>query len=222
MAIDTAPTGSGTRSAHPLDALSAREIETAADVLRADGRLTDAALFAYFGLDEPSKEAVAGFTAGDPVDRRVRVVIVPGPAADVVEAVVDVGRRALVSWLDVPGVRPALLYGESFNAIVALHDHPDWQAALARRGITDLTRVQIDPWPAGNFGLAHEEGRRISRCLAYYRETDTDNGYARPIEGLVAFVDNGRGEVLEVVDHGVVPAAVRARRLPARRRRADA
>ena len=83
MAIDTAPTGSGTRSAHPLDALSAREIETAAEVVRADGRLTDAALFAYFGLDEPSKEAVAGFTAGDPVERRVRIVVVlrqPHPA----------------------------------------------------------------------------------------------------------------------------------------------
>src|SRR5437588_44636 len=183
MAIDTAPTGSGTRSAHPLDALDPAEIQAAGDVLRADSRVPDAALFAYFGLDEPSKDAVAGFTAGHPVDRRVRVVVVPGPAADVVEAVIDVGRRAVVSWHEVPGVRPALLYGESFNAIVALHEHPEWKAALARRGITDLTRVQIDPWPAGNFGLSHEEGRRISRCLAYYRETDTDNGYARPIEG---------------------------------------
>ncbi|HEY4396940.1 MAG TPA: primary-amine oxidase [Acidimicrobiia bacterium] len=205
MAIDTAPTGSGTRSAHPLDALSAAEIEAAADVLRADGRVSDAALFAYFGLDEPSKDTVAGFTTGDPVDRRVRIVIVPGPAANVVEAVVDVGRRAVVSWREVPGARPALLYGESFNAIVALHEHPEWRAALARRGITDLTRIQIDPWPAGNFGLSHEQERRISRCIAYFRETDTDNGYARPIEGLIAIVDNGRGEVLEVVDHGVVP-----------------
>src|SRR5436309_2613738 len=205
MAIDTAPTASGTHSAHPLDALDPAEIQAAGDVLRADSRVPDAALFAYFGLDEPSKDAVAGFTAGDRVDRRVRVVVVPGPAADVVEAVVDVGRRAVVSWHEVPGVRPALLYGESVNAIVALHDHPEWQAALARRGITDLTRVQIDPWPAGNFGLSHEEGRRISRCIAYYREIDTDNGYARPIEGLIAFVDNGRGEVLEVVDHGIVP-----------------
>src|SRR4029453_18604545 len=98
MAIDTAPTGSGTRSAHPLDALSAKEIETAAEVLRAEGRLTDAALFAYFGLDEPPKEVVSGFTGGAPVDRRVRVVVAPEPAADVVEALVDVGRRALVSW----------------------------------------------------------------------------------------------------------------------------
>ena len=53
--------------------------------------------------------------------------------------------------------------------------------------------------------MAHETGRRITRCLAYYREHPTDNGYARPIEGLIAFVDMARGEVLEVVDHGVVP-----------------
>src|SRR2546430_8893023 len=131
MAVDTAATGSGTRSAHPLDALDPAEIQAAGDVLRADSRVPDAALFAYFGLDEPSKDAVTGFTAGDPVDRRVRVLVVPGPAADVVEAVVDVGRRAVASWREGPGVRPALLYGECFNAIVALHEHPEWKAALA-------------------------------------------------------------------------------------------
>src|SRR2546423_2196008 len=107
MAIDTAPTGSGPRSAHPLDALSSAEIETAADVLRADGRLTDAALFAYFGLDEPSKEVVAGFTAGGPVDRRGRVVIVPPPAADAGEAGVDGRRPPPLSWVPPPRGRPA-------------------------------------------------------------------------------------------------------------------
>ena len=223
MAIDTAPTGSGTRSAHPLDALGAAEIETAADVLRADGRLTDAALFAYFGLDEPSKQVVVGFTAGDPVERRVRVVIVPGPAADVVEAVVDVGRRALVSWRDVPGVRPGLLYGESFNAIVALHEHPEWQAALARRGITDLTRVQIDPWPAGQLRPRRtRKGGASARCISYYRETDADNGYARPIEGAHRLRRPGRGEVLEVVDDGVVPLPPERGSYLPRRRRPDA
>lgn len=205
MAIDTAASESTMRPTHPLEALTAAEIETAVAVLREDGRLTDAARFAYFGLDEPSKDVVAGFAAGDPVERRVRVVIVPGPAADVVEGVVDVGGRAVQSWHELPGMRPAMLFEESFNAIVALNESPEWQAALARRGITDQSKVQIDPWPPGSFGLALEEGRRISRCLAYYRETDTDNGYARPIEGLVGFVDVGRGEVLEVADHGVVP-----------------
>jgi primary-amine oxidase len=205
MAIDTAASEASMRPAHPLEPLTGAEIETATAVLRESGRLTDAARFAYFGLDEPTKDAVTGFAAGDPLERRVRVVIVPGPTADVVEAVVDIGGRAVESWREVPGMRPAMLFEESFNAIVALNESHEWQAALARRGITDQSKVQIDPWPPGNFGLAHEEERRISRCLAYYREKDTDNGYARPIEGLVGFVDIGRGEVLEVADHGVVP-----------------
>ena len=38
-----------------------------------------------------------------------------------------------------------------------------------------------------------------------WRESPSDNGYARPIEGLIAFFDNGAGKVLEVVDLGVVP-----------------
>ena len=58
--------------------------------------------------------------------------------------------------------------------------------------------MQIDPWPAGSFGVAHEDGRRISRCICYLRETKVDNGYARPIEGVIAFFDQGAGEVLEV------------------------
>jgi primary-amine oxidase len=187
MAIDTAASEATMRPAHPLECL------------------TDAARFAYFGLEEPPKGVVTGFAPGDPVERRVRVVIVPGPGAEVVEAVVDVNARAVESFREVPEMRPALLFEESYGAIVALRENAEWQAALARRGITDQTKVQIDPWPAGNFGLAHEEGRRITRCLAYYRENETDNGYARPIEGLVGVVDMGRGEVLEVADYGVVP-----------------
>ena len=89
--------------------------------------------------------------------------------------------------------------------LAALHDHPEWNAALDRRGVVDRSLVQIDPWPAGTFGLGHEEGRRITRCLAYLRDSKEDNGYARPLEGLIAFVDMGRAEVLEVLDTGVVP-----------------
>jgi primary-amine oxidase len=205
MAIDTAASEAAMRPAHPLESLTGPEIETAVAVLREGGRLNDAARFAYFGLEEPPKEVVTGFTAGDRVDRRVRVVIVLGPSAHVVEAVVDVGRREVRSWHEVPGMRPALLFEESLNAILALNENAEWQAALARRGITDQSKVQIDPWPAGSFGVPHEDERRISRCIAFYRETDTDNGYARPIEGLIAYVDMARGEVLEVADHGVVP-----------------
>ena len=65
--------------------------------------------------------------------------------------------------------------------------------------------VQLDPWPAGTFGYPAEDGRRLARCICFLRDSETDNGYARPIEGLVVHFDLGRGEVVEVIDRGVVP-----------------
>ena len=121
------------------------------------------------------------------------------------EAVVSVTRGEIDRWEVVPEVRPALQIEESIAVIHALQEHPEWNAALDRRGVVDRSLIQIDPWPAGTFGLPHEEGRRITRCLAYVRESKEDNGYARPLEGLLAFVDMGRGEVLEVVDYGLAP-----------------
>jgi primary-amine oxidase len=184
--------------AHPLDPLSAAEIEAAAAIARDAGLLTDAALVARISVHEPDKREQSS-------TRRADITIVPGPEATVVEAVVDLGTRAVVSAAEHPDCRPALLFEESLLAIGALHDDDRFKAALARRGITDLAKVQIDPWPAGTFGIAHEQQRRITRCLCYYREDPNDNGYARPIEGLLVIVDMARAEVLEVIDERVVP-----------------
>ncbi len=75
----------------------------------------------------------------------------------------------------------------------------------ARAGIEDFAKVQLDPWPAGRFGIADETNRRITRVPSYLRDEPTDNGYAWPIEGVLVFVDLATSEVLEVQDHGVVP-----------------
>ena len=195
---------SSTEVDHPLAALTASEIAAAVALVKADPTFTEATRFAYIGLQEPTRDELRAWAPGRPFDRRVRMMLVPGPEARVVEAVASLGTGE-VSVADVPGVRPGLLFEESFAAIVACHEDTQWQAAMRRRGIEDLDTVQIDPWPAGSFGVAHEEGRRICRCLSYVRHTPEDNGYAHPIEGVVAFVDMARGEVLEVIDTGVVP-----------------
>jgi primary-amine oxidase len=191
--------------AHPLEALRAEEITAAVAAVRATGRLADQALFATVSLEEPPKDAVRSHRPGDPVSRRVRVVVVPGPEASVVEAVVDPAAREVVAWTERPDVRPALLFDDSYRATIALRQDPAWQQAMLARGITDFEKVQIDPWPAGHFQNPLEEGRRIAKCLSYFREDPSDNGYARPVEGVLATVDAARGEVLEVVDFGVVP-----------------
>lgn len=190
---------------HPLDMLTGDEIVRAVEVLRATGNVPDGALFAHVVLHEPAKEALARWEPGDPVDREVRALIVPGPGLELVEAVVSVTHGEVREWRVVEGMRPAILMTEAVNAMFTLKEHPDYRAALARRGITDLEHVQIDPWPAGVFGYEAEEGRRIARCISFLREDATDNGYARPIEGVIAHFDLGRNEVIEVIDHGVVP-----------------
>jgi primary-amine oxidase len=198
----TAPT---TTATHPLDMLTADEITRAVEILRATGRVPEGARFVHVVLHEPAKEMVAAHRPGDAVDREIELQLVTGDGLELIEAVVSVTAGELRDWRVIEGMRPTLLYSEAGDAVLKVKANPDWQAAMRRRGITDFEQVQVDPWPAGSFDSPHEEGRRISRCISFLRESKTDNGYARPIEGVIAFVDGGAGEVLEVVDLGVVP-----------------
>ncbi len=192
---------------HPLEMLTGAEIARTVEVLRDSGRVDENALFASIVLHEPDKDALAQWNAGDHVERRVRAVIVPGPENRVIEAVVHVGSGTIEAWTEIDDVRPTLLVHEASNAVLTTRQHPEFLAALTRRGITPdmIDRVQIDPWPAGVFGYEAEDNRRISRCISFLRENAEDNGYARPIEGLVVHFDNGRNQVIEVIDHGVTP-----------------
>lgn len=188
---------------HPLDALTAPEIERAASIVRRE-RSTEDLLFATITLREPDKAVVGTYRPGDPVDREVRCVVVDGPNS-IAEAVVSVTADELRSWRSLPGAKPALLFTEIVDAMGVLHESEEWRDALAKRGITDLSTVQIDPWPAGSFGDAAEDATRLTRVVSYLRHDPTDNGYAHPIEGLVAMIDLSARRVVEIVDHGVVP-----------------
>ena len=190
---------------HPLAMLTAEEVARAVEILRATGRLEERVRFAHVVLDEPDKPTLAAWAPGDPVRRSVRALIVPGAELTMIETRVDLDAHKVVEWREVEGMRPALLFEEAMNAIATVREHPEYVAALAMRGVTDPAAVQIDPWPAGAFGYACEDGRRIARCLSFLREHPEDNGYARPIEGLIVHFDLGRNEVVEVVDHGAVP-----------------
>ncbi len=190
---------------HPLAPITAEEIDLAVETVRGTGRLTDDARFAYVGLHEPDKQSVRSFKPGDAVERELRLVIVTDPASNLAEVIVSVPTGEVRCWEQLEDVRPCLLFEESMRAIDAVRGDPAWRAAMRKRGIEDFDKVQIDPWPAGSFGLAIEAQRRICRCLSYMRDSPENNGYAKPVEGVVAFVDMARGEVLEVVDHGVIP-----------------
>ncbi|MGH9205870.1 MAG: primary-amine oxidase, partial [Acidimicrobiales bacterium] len=190
---------------HPLEPLTMEEIAQAVSILRGDARIPEGARLAHVVLFEPTKGDLDGFGTGASIERRARIQVVPGPDATVIETVVSLTSGGVESVVEVPEARPAMLFEESLNAIIAVMGDPQWQEALRKRGITDLDRVQIDPWPPGTWGHDFEKGRRLCRCICYLRDSPTDNGYAHPIEGLIAVVDMGRGEVIEIQDYGAVP-----------------
>ena len=96
---------------------------------------------------------------------------------------------------------------EFFECEEAVKRSPAFQAALQKRGVTDFEPVMVDPWSAGNYGTepTEDKGRRLSRALSWVRSEPTDNGYARPLEDVVAVVDLNTMKVLRVEDYGVVP-----------------
>lgn len=190
---------------HPLAMVTGEEIQRAAAIVRADPRFDPDMVFAHLRLHEPDKDALARRGDGVEPEREMEALLVPRDRLEAVEVVVSLATDAVRAWTVRAGMRPALLFGEAFAAITGVRENEEWQDALRRRGIEDFDLVQIDPWPAGSFGSEHEAGRRISRCIFYLRESKTDNGYARPIEGLIVYFDMGAHEVLEVVDLGITP-----------------
>ena len=135
------------------------------------------------------------------------------------EAVVSITAGEVRLWRELPGVQPAVMLEEFLATEEAVRKDARWQEAMRRRGITDFDMVMIDPWSVGYNGPedAADQGRFL-RPLTWVRQGDPDdNGYARPVEGLIVRFDLDRMEVVDIEDHGVVPAAAAQRQLHRRR-----
>ena len=83
---------------------------------------------------------------------------------------------------------------------------PEFKAALKKHyGIDDTALVMVDIWSAGNYGSEEDRTRRLARPLCFLRTDPTDNGYARPIEGLRPVVDLNTMQVIRVEEYGHWP-----------------
>ncbi|MBV9283797.1 MAG: primary-amine oxidase [Acidimicrobiia bacterium] len=183
---------------HPLESLSADEIKTAAAIVKDGGELGEHGRFSSITLLEPPKDASTA-------DRDAVALVYDRASGAASSVVVSLTKGAVVSSTPIPGSQPAYLLEEMAECIGLVKTDPRWIEAVRKRGVEDLDAVQCDPWPAGNFGDPDEDGRRLLRVVSYVRHFEEDNGYAHPIEGVVATVDVGRQEVLRVEDHGVIP-----------------
>lgn len=189
---------------HPLDPLTAEEITRAVQIVHSERNLHERVRFASINLHEPSKEIVLTYQPGEKFKREAFIILLDNVAEATYEAVVSLSEERVVSWQHIPGVQPSVMLDEFFECEQLLKKHPDFQEALRKRGITDLDLVMVDPWSAGNYGDEEEQTRRLVRALSFVRSDPTDNGYARPIEGVLALVDLNKMEVVRIDDTGVV------------------
>jgi primary-amine oxidase len=199
------------KSAHPLDPLSAEEILSACELLKASKKLGAELRFAMVHLHEPAKAEVLAYKAGEPVERSAFLMVFDAKTGETHEAVVNLTLGTLVSWVqhvtDAPPYgQPPVLVEDFFNCDKIVKADEGWRNAVKRRGLTDddIKLVQVDPFSAGNFGFPLEAGKRVVRAVSYYRESLKDNAYSHPIEGVVAVVDLIGKRVLQLVDDEVV------------------
>jgi primary-amine oxidase len=187
---------------HPLAPLTPLEIRAVVAIVRADPRFGDGVMFETIELKEPDK---ALYRSGGPVPREARANLFRMDAPGVLRLTVSIDDGVVMTCADIPDARP-MIQLEQFLAIESVvRAHPDFIAACAKRGITDMSTVCVDPWSAGSFGVAGEEGGYLSHTFCWLRLRENENFYAHPIGGLNAVVDIKAGTVLRVDDYGVMP-----------------
>ena len=191
---------------HWSDPLTPDEIAEVIALVRADARIGEAPRFWGIAVEEHLARALA-----DGQGRPVRLVVMnPGAheAWEVTAWTPGTDRAAsIASWSPVDAKRPGVSSDEARLIAQAARNHPLIVEALAKRGITDTSLVWVDPESITGFEPEDLADRRLSWGTVWYRESVDDNGYARPVAGLVPILDLETLDVIRIEDHGVIPMA---------------
>ena len=136
---------------HPLEPLTAQEVQLAVALLKHAGKVTPTTRFVSVSLEEPDKSFVHAFTGSEPITREAFAVLFDNGTNSCFEAVVSLTDRKLLSWQHIPGVQPSMTADEQVECEQAVLASPEFKAALKRQyGIDDTKLVMVDIWSAGN------------------------------------------------------------------------
>lgn len=198
----TAETSQDVARTHPLEPLSASEIEQASAILRTRQQLPETYRFVSITLAEPGKQEISHASTHE-VPRHAFVVLLDRATGHTHEARVSLSDATVLSWREVSGVQAPVMRDEIDEAEKGIKRDDRFVDALAKRGVHRLDLVCVEPWSAGHYGEDYE-GRRVIRALVYVRNFDRDNPYAHPVDDLIVVYDLNAGAVLWLEDGGPV------------------
>lgn len=209
----------------PLDPLSRAEIGTVEEVLAREGKVRAETRFATLTLREPPKDSVrAALDGSQPAPRAASVVLYDWRTGVESRGIVDLRRRAIASWTDLPPADPSSLYLTVARATEIAQADPRVRAALARRGYTDLSHMRVEPEFAiagargsptamhTDYLLPQRGGDRVVRGGIFDRDA-LDGGDSRALGALTLWENLTRGRLDSVRDDA--PAGTPGRAAPA-------
>ena len=173
--------------AHPLDALTAGEIERAVAILRGAGKVSERTRYPIITLLENAKASVLAWRPGQPFERRARVTFVEGNR--LFEAKVDLSAGRLEQLTEIRDRQPMILFEEFLGASEVAKKDARWQAAMRKRGYTQFDNIICAPLTVGPVVDARYRGLRLLNVPCFDKAGGTNHIYGRPIENLLAVVD---------------------------------
>jgi primary-amine oxidase len=135
---------------HPLEELKPDDISKSKELvkneMRRRGVNANDILFISIDLIDPPKQLVLSFHKGTPFEKRVIVVLVERTTLNTYEVIVSITKSSIVDWQERHGVHPLIPIEEFSECDKMVKNHPDFQRAMASRGLTNPNHWMIEPW----------------------------------------------------------------------------
>ena len=124
---------------HPLDPLTAGEIQQVAAILRRERGVGSRWRFAAIELREPAKDALPALEAGELTRREALAVCWDREGGQAWRAVVSLTGGAVTTWEHLSGQHPNMTVDEWHECDQMLRAHPEW----SNRRIVEAVHILI-------------------------------------------------------------------------------
>ena len=132
--------------------------QRAVEIIRKAGGLSRNAWFETIALHEPLKEHLRQGSC----PRLAYVCCYDPDVGETWDGIVDLAQARLKDWRHVNGAQARIVIDEFVMGGEIAKADPRFIEACAKRGVTDMNEVLIEPWAAGHFGVPEEKGERLA------------------------------------------------------------
>lgn len=189
---------------HPLNPLTPQEIEKASQIIRDSQYGSKDMYFSEIKLEEPEKAKVWAWDANPitKLPREATFTLIKGSKP--YEGTVNLDTDKITYWKEVKTGWPLYTEWGQTESIVEADEKA--VAALAKRGLTDLSKVRFADGPLGDYGpQLTPPGSRLAISVPRVSVEGMVNNMAHPMDGLSFLVDLNAKKVLKIYETGTPP-----------------